>query len=497
MPNSHITADTVVHDQSHLEVCLNYPLSEQENNSRRYKIDFYFFIPTVMAITPSSYPKDRFYSDITNYTRAHTPYTESGDEKLLEEISNYISNLISKTPNQKSLKLIIRTVKLFGNTLNKRLQEDSLKNLDQLNQIILIIELYREKCVKKIIKQNLNIPLQLRHVMMLVDEYLSNKIETVLAEINTRTDSEEIRTHVTAVLNKELEYRYQNSDYFFIKKTTDSEKEYFFFRQNLLRKVIALPLFLDVKKKKLDDRYRNIIASLGAALAATWAQLAEHHTYKTTNASDFGFQFITVAAFAVGVYVFKDRIKDLSKEYVSEKLKGHIPDIKGTLVNEDLGISGNTSEYVHYIDEKNISAEVRFLRRLSGRWDVEPPFQDTVLHYHRTVDLKRDPKQISQLNITSIKDILRFNFSFFLKHLDDPIKQFISYDQEDGITKINFPKVYHLNVVIKMSTEMPSFGKKQERIDFERYRLIFNRIGIIRIESLSENQKLFFTQEAE
>lgn len=472
-----IMSDALVHDQSHLEIALSYPVSPKDKLIHQYKTDFYFFVPKVMGITSNSYSKDRFYSDITNYLRVHTPYTTGNELVILNQIVTCIDNCLNPEPSTRNSPSVYQTIKLFGNTLNKRLKED-IHDSDKLIELLHVVSRFRSGCVKRVQKPTLLIPSELRKTILLVDEYLSNRIETVLVDIKTPA--------VKGLLEQELAYRQSQQEHFFIKRTTDAEKEYFFHRQGLLKKVVAVPLFLEVKKKNLDSQYRNFIASFGAALAALWAQFAEHHTYQATNASDFGFQFIAVAFIAVGIYVFKDRIKDLSKEYVSEKLKGRIPDIKSVFNRQDLGLSGSITEYIRYAEEKTISPEIRFLRRLKGRWDVEAPYPDTVLHYHRTVNLKNEPRALSDIWVNAVKDILRFNFSFFLTHLDDPIKEYFAYDLEDGVTKVTFPKVYHLNVVIRTSTELLT--------EYSGYRLIFNRTGIIRIESLSEGQDLSLTE---
>lgn len=527
----------IIHDQGHLEVCLNYLLPAQEGASSSYKADFYFFIPKVMAISSSSYPREQFYGDLMNYIRAHTPHEPALDLQLIDTLSKYIEKLSQRlyfsNINQKSSKTdpakrikdspkgppedsqkdlqknrMIQRVKLFGNTLNRSLkeahdhfQEDPNRSVRHLIEVYEVLGQYRDKCVAKTVSPSLVIPPELRRTVLLVDEYLSNRLETTFAEINRYISKIEVgidkngfKNQVMAILQSEIAYRGQQGERFYTKKTTESEKEYFYYRQSLLKKFVAQPLFLKIKKTKQDRRYRNAIASVGAALAAVWSQLADHHAYRAAQATDFGFQFIAVAGFAVLIYVFKDRIKDVSKEYVNEKLKDHIPDFKSELSHEDLGEVGRASEFVRYLDEKSLSTEVRFLRRMEGRWDVETPSPDTVLHYHRTVVLEGRGKKEQIFGITEIKDILRFNFSYFLKHLDDPFKQFAAFEQDDRATIVNAPKVYHLNVVIRMSTELDSSKGLPKKVDFERYRLIFNRYGIIRMESLGENQRLFYIE---
>lgn len=509
----------IIHDQGHLEVCVDYLLPSKEAISHTYKADFYFFIPKVMAISSSSYPREQFYGDLMNYIRAHTPHDPSLDLQLIQMLSAYIKKLTSRRPflkvNQKSSKTqdetpekMIQRVKLFGNTLNKSLkdayehfQQDPLGSLRRLIEVYEVLGEYRVQCVEKTSSASLDIPQEFRRTIRLVDEYLSNRLETAFAEVNRRmsqidvgVDKNCFKNQVIAILQAEIAYRREQGERFYTKKTSESEKEYFYYRQSLLKKFVAQPLFLDIKKIKQDRRYRNAIASVGAALAGVWSQLADHHAYRAAKATDLGFQFVAVAGFAVLIYVFKDRIKDVSKEYVNEKLKDHIPDFKSVLSHQDLGQIGTASEFVRYLDEKALATEVRFLRRLEGRWDVETPSPDTVLHYHRTVVLEGQSKKDHSIGITEIKDILRFNFSYFLKHLDDPFKQFAAFEQDDRATIVNAPKVYHLNIVIRLSAELDTAGKGPKKVDFERYRLIFNRYGIIRMESLGEKQPLFYIE---
>lgn len=491
----------LVHDQSQMEVSFDYPVPIFQDEKRSYKIDIYFFVPKVMGISSNSYSRDQFYNDMTNYIRIHTPYEEGSDWITLRKISSFLDQkpMPLDGSEEEELNELILDTKLFGNSLNTRLKKafQHLRNgvpstLFEIKEIIQLLQTFRETCISKVLKPSLRVPAELHQTLILVDEYLSNRIESTFAEIHAQSphlysisDILELKEITSKILRDEI--RYRDKKPFHTSKSTDSEREYFYYRQSALKKFIAQPLFLKLTRQKQERKYRNAVASVGAALAAVWSQFADHSIYKTTKASDFGFQFLAVAMFAVVIYVFKDRIKDMSKEYVNEKLKSRIPDFKGTLDHRQLGEFGATEEYFRFLDEESVPSEIQFLRRLEGRWDVETPVSDSVLHYHRSIYLSSCPQNKLNAAVKAVKDILRFNFSYFLNHLDDPIKKLATYDSEDGHALVHAPKVYHLNFVIQAVSN-------EKLVEFEKYRLIFNKEGILRLESIPEQGSLFFLE---
>jgi hypothetical protein len=481
-----------VHDQSQIELDFDYLISATKN----YDIDLYFFFPRSMGVSSSSYSRDQFYQDLVNHTRFHSPKGDDPETEVLKELGAYLGSTETFESKEAKRTYLIQQIKLFGNRINARLKElakssDPQRILDEARRVRGEIQFFRQEYVAKAKVPSLAVHQEVRRALLNVDEYLLNRVASSFSALKQRLETNdapgarELGQALLSFLAEDAEYRRKQGQQYVDQKASQTDLEYFYYRFGLLKKFVSDPLYIEKKRKRQDRVYRNWVAGCGAALAGVWAQVADLQAKKIVHAKDIGFNFFAVALMAILIYVFKDRIKDISKEYFSDKLRAYLPDFKSRLeypvITSDLKNRtlqlGRYEEFVTYLKTTQTPAEVQFIRKLHGRRDLGEEATETVLHYHKSIELARDGELAGSLpGVRAVKDVLRLNFSTFLSHLDDPLKSLAIFDEDEGPVRVETPKVYHVNLVVKVGAEETSLS---------HYRLILDKKGIARLETVT------------
>jgi hypothetical protein len=488
---SGIAIQIKMHDKSQIEVSMDY----QTDIASQFNIDLYFFLPSNLGIHSGSYVRDNFYNDLINHLRFHTPLSEKSFLQNFETLHRLTDEAITAQERDQFMLLAIQEIKIFANFVNTELKnarallghrDKTVKIETKLHDIYAKMTQLREKFVFPLVQPSLKITSEVRQTLLNTDEFISNKVMIFCSDtlLDTQSRAEmftKLRTQVREVLQKEKKYRQSLGDLYCDLGFSEKEREYFYYRQSLLKKDILNPLQIEKASSKQEQVYRNWVAGFGAGLAALWSQLADYQTHRYNGHKDFGFSMLGLALLAIFAYIFKDRIKDLSKEYINDKLKLFLPDYKSKLVFSEVDKKGKNnketigflSEYMRYIGVRYIPEEIVYMRALKSSQVLLTDRKETVIQYHKSIKLK---KYENEAGYGRVKDIHRFNFSHFLDHLDDAIKELITYDDNDCATTIEAPKVYHINVISRITFATTCM--------FYHVRIILDKFGIVRLETV-------------
>lgn len=510
-----------VHDRTQIEFDFDYPMMPQGS---QHHVDLYFFTPYSLGINASSYARDVFYKDITNYTRFHTPISRSTEVELVRLLKSYFVEVEQRHMRTDMVEAVSYSIKLLANiviTRMKKIHEElwgfcgrqNDEPLDaimgRLRSLYDRIEKFRLRFVGRVIPSSLVLSPKVRQAFLQTDEYLSNRLETLLSDMMLRLEelskNDSVMQAITELRQmavREMKYRQQHEKLFVNSKKTEQEREYYFYRHSLLKKFLARPLYIAVERRKQESFYRNMAAGTGAGLAALWTQLSNLSTSHVMYKRTFSLEFWLLTFAGVVMYIFKDRIKEVSREYFNERLKKYLPDYRGKLTAEFLtdghaltkGEVGKYTEYVRYLEEQSLPEEVRFIRKTRARRDIDSTNLESVIHYHKQIALP-DRRKKNQLDVESIKDIFRFSVTHFLEHLDNSQKTFTMLSDIDGAAEYVAPKVYHVNIVLRLRS-LAAAQEQSGYLEIQHFRLILNKEGIVRLESLiPEGQYYMFEDE--
>ena len=525
---SDIVSANIVHDKYQFESKFDFDLKPHgKETAKHYTIDLYFFIPKTMGINSDTYTRDHFYTDLTNYLRIQTPelfnwHKLPKAQQRLPVTDQYFKVHLIPHQRQKIAGAVVQEVKLFGcfiDTQLKKLQaiiarlikrnKDSASwhpsvieaIVNRINSIRDMLQTYREQYLTPIKNQAIMVDSEIRKPFFLVDEYNSYRLEIVFISLCQILDSNsvtipQVKSVILDILAQESQYRTTMNIVNLDHDHGDKVRETYYYRLGLVKKYVLEVLYLQSKNIKKEHTYRNIIAGFGAALAAIWAGVIDIKRIQmigNVDPRDVWTRLAAVLLIGVIAYVFKDRIKEISKEYFNQKLKQYLPDFDIKMFysyfngdNEQTNyFVGSCKEFFRYLPKTAIPPEIAYLRDIGNRSDLDPVRDENIIHYSKKLDFVIGEQQSGLGQAHIIRDIARFDISDFLAKLDNPKKSISYYDQAKGIVVMEAPKVYHINVVLRYACNYRrDDGSAEENVEFERIRLILNKKGISRIEEV-------------
>lgn len=475
-----------IHDRFQIEIKLNYSV-KQEQKSTDYTIDSYLFIPNSLDINKESYQKEQFYQDLQAYIRFKTPtvplvqfLNESGPAITLEtECKQFAA-----TPSEATHTIFEQQIKLFCNTFRSTLRDhiDFIKDqskedikllttqfLDHTKQIITF---YRK--LRPIIMAP-TIPKDAFTKYLLGDEFISLVLEQfgyrlfhLLKKINQRI-YEQFEQKILQLIYQEVTYRSEHNYPSIPDKTGDNEL--LLYRKSILKKYINSILYLNTRTREEGELRYQIIYGIAAGMAMIFATgtafLAQHY---------YGnFTFPLFAALVVS-YIFKDRIKEITRNHFKRRIDKNIFDHKTTIYTDHKKKIGRSRELFRFLKPQHLDSELLQVRDRKGIVRLGEHFigEQTFL-YRKNIKIttKQFQKFYATLSVTGLTDIIRLNLYQFIKKMDNPRKKI---EVTNGITSeiIRGDRVYHLNLILRYQQE--------DQITFSQFRIILNRKGIKRIE---------------
>lgn len=493
------------HDQYQIEIKLDYELHADQKT--RYQIATYFFVPQSLGITPQTYPRQTFYQDVQSHIRLKTPslnlreFTESGRsplriiEKLVAE-----GNWVSDTAVHDR---IITQMKLLSAMLKSALREHFYLIQRRVAEVqatphgkthLLVHTLVDEFLTETsrvtqrfralLADFNLpNVPPTVFTAYTFTDESLSILIEEsavemvqIVSDYLKKTNQEDYKIALSELTTRETKYRKTRGYQSILVEGSDNET--YLYRASILKKYASSVLFLNTDVQP-DGRYwEQFILSLAAGLAMVFATaVAFYFQYEYGN-----FTLPFFIALVIG-YMFKDRIKEISRIVFARRLERYLFDRRITIRTQNgqhrLGV---LREKVRFIKESEVPLSVIRARNRDQITDLSNEGRgESIICYTKEIELQiKNPEAILPgfPEIDGINDILRFDVRHFLKKMAEPVQErFIIRDGE--LVSLLCHKVYHVNVVSRYKTVQPSVNKENRHL-----RLILNQDGIRRLEKV-------------
>jgi len=492
---------TKLHDKYQFEIKLDYELLQDKKT--HYRISTYIFVPISLGINKNSYTRKMFYRDVQNYIRLKTPililrdFTHNSNSPLLTiqdiiSIENWATNADCQERLIISFKflsaMLKSSIREHFNLIQKRIAEASASSKIHLIIHNLIEEFLVE--TTNITKKyrsfysvfNLpNVPEQVFTAFCFTDESISLLIEESAVEIFQivelhlkKSDKTEYKQKLSRLVESETKYRKSHGYCSVLKEDNDNEE--YVFRASVLKKYASSVLFLSTAIQREGTGLEHILYALAAGLSMIFATIVAF--YFQRRFGNFTFPFFI--ALVVG-YMFKDRIKELGRDFLSTYLRNFLFDRRIIIRTLDgrhqLGV---LKEKVSFVREKDIPRAVMAARSRDHITDLDNEGQgESVICYSKDITLFTDTFKAvfaDMPEITGINDIMRYDIRAYLKKMGEPV-QTRYYLEDDELNRVVCHKVYHLNFVSKYS----AISSQKEKI-YKCSRLILNREGIKRVE---------------
>jgi len=475
-----------LHDKYQVEMKFTYPAS-QDSQVNEYTVDTFFFLPTNLGINSETYRKEEFFSDLHEYIRLKTPSVPitgmTGADSPLEKLEQTFADMSAKKPD--AVNLYSARLKLFCSIMRSALRDQEIlieNSLEQpeasalirsfLEETASILKSYRELYPKLCIQ---TIPEDVRELFRHADEFLSIIHNKYLYKLYYAVSKKEqfflCRKQIVTRAEQEIEYRKERN--YPSVPDPEGDNEELVYREGTLKKAMASILFLRKETRRDGVLLENILFSIAAGIAMAFATIMAFITQK------YIVQDISLVLFMTLViaYMGKDRIKDWLKLYFSTKLRRFIHDYKTRILGENGEQVGFCRESFSFLKAGDVPREITEIRHKAYLSDLENGcFGEQVILARKqvTVNSKAFHDLIRGYQADGLVDIMRFNFSRFLRHMDNPVKKLFIPDGKGGVMPIDAKRVYHVNIVVR-------YGMKGLSDSYVKFRIVLSRNGIKRI----------------
>ena len=505
-----------LHDSTQLELKLTYGLGGESGDSNadpKYKLESYWFIPKSLGVDKHTYPASRFRQDLKGYMRFNAPNLSFKDLTDAEDSEGFLSLLRSemevaeKTGDCSELN---RALRMYGSLVRARVRARSARVVRGLERALENDSSVGQKVVPRCDKlvqraveilnewrqflgdlRRTDLPMILVQTAANVDEYMSLVLEEQAVRIialcdkvaereETDADMQGMRTNLVEFVNHEQAYR-KGAGYSTILDRPGSDDEHYLYRRGALKKFVASALWLDVVKKRGPERMADMAAAIAAGVAMAIALIITyvHSQYYMMNTMGF-----LVAATVT--YMLKDRVKDWLKRFFAARIATNP---STSIIDPDSGRQIATSrESVSYIGMGAVPEAVKKIRArgpdAQSRAQAVP---EVVLRYEKQTQIAKNANSNEIGGASELTDIIRVGIQRFLARVDDPVTSMQVYNPAlDKVEKRDFPKVYHINVVMVLTPMLKAAKGVRELPEAEamiqRLRVVFDKNGILRLE---------------
>ncbi|HEX3483100.1 MAG TPA: hypothetical protein VHT91_49155 [Kofleriaceae bacterium] len=472
-----------------------------------HDVELFLFIPRNVGLTAANYPGAQFYHDLTAYLRLDLPDLGLADlcaspRSPLHRLDAHLAELARGEATADPIGV---AVKLFGHEFTEAVHRARARLSSAIQAEGWPRELAtRVRALAAASRAALERLREARHrfapfrrvapdvwaVFQQTDEYASLFLDEALATLahelgarQQRIEPGEIGSGDPAGVIDVLatcaaaEARYRHAQGFVnLDHSSDVSREYFLYRRSLLKKAVHQALWVRTRRRQVDSYLRNAAGMVAAGMAATWALIAQ------VPAQFLALSPVTqTVMFVLPVigYVLKDRIKELTKEWMIRRMRAYDQEtelVGSQLARSGLGsLCGTLREQVQFLD--HVPDDVLAIRQRGRSIAGARIGGEVVLAYRRKLEIlaPRDG-QLRATDELALRQIIRLNLRHFMTRLDDRDQIVRHYDPAiGGFATHEIAKVYHLNAVVRI-------GGPDPRVRLERWRVVFSRDGIERIE---------------
>ena len=497
------------HDRQQIEVQLAHALSATEGEP--LDLELFFFVPRAVGVTAANYPRDEFYGDLTSFLRVDLPDLRldelaTGARSPLLLLQHHVETIAR---GEIPLRPLSVEVKLFGHTFTEAVRdrvrallaelhdlasspvEDRWRYLDDVDRFA---ESARtalgalRRALRRFEPLGRAGP-QVVQTLHYTDEYCSLFLDGAIALLARAAQGESAlydgsgfvgRFTQTLGRHARLEAVYRTSLGYLNLTDAPADVEYFAYRQSFLKKAVQQALYVDTRRIESDRFVRNAAGAVAAALAATWALVAQLPA-QIQNLPP-GLQTFLLGL-PIVAYIAKDRIKELTRDWLSRRAKSydHGSGIApGSLADVGLAaLSGSVKERVKFLDLSQVPPDVLSLRVAKRTVRGAELGGEGVLTYSRRIELHSARRAAPFAEGMALRQIIRLNLRHFLTRLDEPHQPESHYSlTTETFRLVELPKVYHLNLIARVTE---GSGKTSCR----RWRIVINKEGIVRLDSFA------------
>lgn len=472
-----------------------------------YTQEFFIFIPAALQINSETYTKQDFFRARTNLIHLVTPELTFQELLNLDNPRSPLANLkgLQSTIKQRSSLIAMeQKLKLFANVFRGTLRDavyPLIRNLEKAKseKEIQQCELHIRKLLQdlqqvqeaynKQKEEILKFPegLVLLHIFEYIQDVLSISLNSSLTSLleavrhKALPQLQACDLELSKLLLREKEYREKE-----LKEPDELDKdaiqnEAVLYQSGLLNKFILDALQLKTHRQATDEKFRSLIGSFAAGMAMLLYLLLF-----IWQGAVFVINSLPFVLFTVLIYVVKDRIKEELKSLSYRHVFRWFPDYTTKVfLPDDNKEVGKVRESFSFIDEKEVPLEISQLRNQEFHSYLEMiKRQEKVISYKKKVMINESEATFPK----GLNNIFRYDIHNFLVKGSNAYEPYVTLDSETlELTHTLLPKVYHINIILKNRF---SGSDNHDHVEYKKYRLVVDKEGIKRVESLTNGTGL-------
>ncbi len=491
------------HDANQLELRLAYTLDDA--GPKHYTTEVFFFLPRVLGVTGTTYPRARFYEDTQAFVRYQTPRVSlealadpADPGGWFERVSTPLGPLLAG--RRAATEPVLAGLKLLGCVYRGALNREAatlaqrfagLETLEEsvratrigamegdltsfATRVGAALERLRSlgsRCALTAV------PAGVAETWRCVDELVALVAEeactSLVAQLDAHGGAERTSRRLLAELAAD-QYRHRRAHGYPSFVEPDTENETLPYRRAVLRRMVSSALFLDVEHPDGGALVANLAGILAASVAMLFAVVTTIWATRRFDMASAAFVLV-----AVGSYAVKDRLKEWGKWLFGRRAARYVPD---QLVHirrpADGRLLGACRETVSIAEADSAPVEIRELRHADHPDEVSADGRpETCIRYTKQMRLRREA--LAGQPAQALNDIVRFNLGHLRGRMDVPYEDRAYVDPESlELLTARCARVHHVNLVIRVTVGR---GRKATT-EWDRVRLVMDQRGIKRVE---------------
>lgn len=450
-------------DKFHFEI--ESKISRQSSDSN---LQIYFFLPDQLGVNAYTYSKEMFYQSMVTeqgYFYGHPSLTKS--HMQLVKLGRI------PTDNKDNHPAYWKQVSLLSVQWRKAIKA-TFRDIKKTEDVTLINDSF--KLIQDLFKSLREIEPKKEHArffrtFQFLDSHLSWYLQQKLLLLSVELKKSETMAkedwHDGLFELVKFEKEYYHSRGFREYEPTEDGADKLLWRMKQVQRYLDLPILLNTSRKPVGIITEQMVFGLAAAASMSFATGIAFYTQK-----QFG-NFSTTFFYALVVsYILKDRLKDLSRNFIygvlSRKFYSFSYAVRTKDNNTRIATIRDTCEFLKKDTIPDDIREIREKNMLTSRKADEPH----VFVYKKSFKL-------SSSSFTSehdkMYDNIKINLSRMIRNFPDERKDIYFY--EDGKTKkLVGRQRFSINVCIRFSSSTSDILKY--------YRLLINKKGVYRVEEI-------------